>query len=306
MEEIKSNLPVPIEEVQEINEALVPIEEITPQNNVTINPYQDIAKESFSEEIVKVLQCPIDDDDVEIRSHDGIIYYPEMLYRERLNRAFKPGGWAILPKESFYDKTCQKIYYKGALFIQGRFVAEAIGEQRYVKSNPNMSYATAHEGAKSDCLTRCCKDLGIASDLWKPRFIKHWLKKHTVQVWVVNQKTQEKKVYWRRIDDDPIDIYPWLETGLVKKSTNGYPSQPPKDKPVSFPETQNGVQNGDNGNGVDIKDIEALVKRVYKLHENGRVNDKIKQTWLATIEKISNQKSLSAITDTIEKLERAK
>jgi hypothetical protein len=45
----------------------------------------------------------------------------------------------------------------------GRLVSVARGEQDYFDPE---GIATATEGCKSNALMRCCKDLGIASELW--------------------------------------------------------------------------------------------------------------------------------------------
>lgn len=50
-----------------------------------------------------------------------------------------------------------------ALVCNGRFVSTARGEQAYFDAD---NLATASEGCKSNALMRCCKDLGIASELW--------------------------------------------------------------------------------------------------------------------------------------------
>jgi hypothetical protein len=63
------------------------------------------------------------------------------------------------------------VTYHGALICHGRFVSEAVGEAAYRANNPNSSYATALEGAKSDAIGRCCKDLSMFSELWD----KAWL-----------------------------------------------------------------------------------------------------------------------------------
>jgi hypothetical protein len=44
-----------------------------------------------------------------------------------------------------------------------RFVSQARGEQDFFD---NSGLPTASEGCKSNALMRCCKDLGIASELW--------------------------------------------------------------------------------------------------------------------------------------------
>jgi hypothetical protein len=48
-------------------------------------------------------------------------------------------------------------------YPENRLVAIARGEQEYFDPN---GIATATEACKSNALMRCCKDLGIASELW--------------------------------------------------------------------------------------------------------------------------------------------
>ena len=62
----------------------------------------------------------------------------------------------------------QLITREYALYCQGRFVAQAMGEHTFY-SKSNLSYGKASESAKSNALMRCCKDLGVASDLWDPQ-----------------------------------------------------------------------------------------------------------------------------------------
>jgi hypothetical protein len=93
---------------------------------------------------------------------DGIIYLPEIKYRRILNRAFGPGGWGLAPRgeTNIGSKTISREY---ALVCLGRLVGIARGEQDYFDPS---GIATATEGCKSNALMRCCKDLGIASELW--------------------------------------------------------------------------------------------------------------------------------------------
>ena len=69
---------------------------------------------------------------------------------------------------------------------------------------------TAVEGCKSNALMRCCKDLGVASELWDPRFIRKFLATHAKEVFVENQATKRKKKMWLRKDDTV--RYPFKET----------------------------------------------------------------------------------------------
>lgn len=62
----------------------------------------------------------------------------------------------------------QLITREYGLYCSGRFVAQAMGEHTFY-SKSNLAYGKACESAKSNALMRCCKDLGIASELWDPR-----------------------------------------------------------------------------------------------------------------------------------------
>lgn len=72
-----------------------------------------------------------------------------------------------------------------------RFVSTARGEQEYFDPS---GVATASEAAKSNALMRCCKDLGIAHELWSPRYIRNFKDRMCVEVFVENTKTKIKWV----------------------------------------------------------------------------------------------------------------
>ncbi len=111
---------------------------------------------------------------------DGLIYLPEIKYRRILNRAFGPGAWGLAPR-SETNVSAKIVSREYALVCQGRcvhasssggkllstfsssLVAIARGEQEYFDVN---GVPTATEACKSNALMRCCKDLGIASELW--------------------------------------------------------------------------------------------------------------------------------------------
>ena len=130
---------------------------------------------------------------------------PEIKYRRVLNKAFGPGAWGLAPRSETnvgpkivsreYALVCQgryvlfslsilnvpsfpwlsvawitcrhqslSIYYFVMLMIElYRLVAIARGEQEYYDPS---GIPTATEACKSNALMRCCKDLGIASELW--------------------------------------------------------------------------------------------------------------------------------------------
>jgi|GEM_PF-3477705 len=205
-----------------------------------INPYVGIAAQPFTAEQAELLLQTIGDDQVEIRP-DGLIYLPEIRYRRILNRTFGPGAWAVMPRS--IDLGDNMLYYRGALFIHGRFVSEAIGEQQYFPNNDRMSYATAAEAAKSNCLVRCCKDIGIASDLWDPTFTRQWLATYAIEVWCQNrQDPHKRKKFWRKRSSPPVDFWPWVEMdgdrgGAQQAPPKGRDAAPaqPKSAPASRP-----------------------------------------------------------------------
>ncbi|PWN37312.1 Mgm101p-domain-containing protein [Meira miltonrushii] len=160
----------------------------------------------FPEKVAQVLEEPVNEDDIEIKP-DGLLYLPEIKYRRILNRAFGPGGWGLAPRSetNVSDKVVSREW---ALICLGRFVSTARGEQEYFDPS---GVATATEAAKSNALMRCCKDLGIAHELWSPRFIRSFKEKKCVEVFVENVSTHKKRKLWRRKDGAPFE-YPWKES----------------------------------------------------------------------------------------------
>lgn len=154
--------------------------------------FEGIASGRFSAEEEAILLAPVDPQDVLIRP-DGIVYLPAVWYRKRLLKAFGPGGWAIAPRGEA-KLADNLIVYPGALFVQGRYIDEATGECGYQPSNRTMSYADALEGARSALLTRVCKNIGVAMELWDKEWVAKWQKENAHQesagakgkIWVKN------------------------------------------------------------------------------------------------------------------------
>lgn len=166
--------------------------------------FYGLSTERFPKEVADILLEPINPDDVEVKP-DGLIYLPEIKYRRILNRAFGPGGWGLAPRgeHTISPKNISREY---ALICSGRFVSQARGEQDFFDVS---GLPTASEGCKSNALMRCCKDLGIASELWDPVFIRKFKKKYCVEVWAEHVTTKKKKKLWRKKDD--ILEYPYKE-----------------------------------------------------------------------------------------------
>lgn len=105
---------------------------------------------------------------------------------------------------------CLSFWYCVDKLISGcsRLVSVARGEQDYFSPD---GIPTATEGCRSNALVRCCKDLGIASELWDPRWIRKYKAKYAREVFVEHVVSKKKSKIWIR-KDDPVG-YPWKESG---------------------------------------------------------------------------------------------
>ncbi|KAI9490920.1 mitochondrial genome maintenance MGM101-domain-containing protein [Zychaea mexicana] len=170
--------------------------------------YYGLSTQPFSAEVSDILMQPLEPADIEIKP-DGMIYLPEIKYRRILNKAFGPGGWGLAPRgeHSISSKNISREY---ALICHGRFISQSRGEQDFFDIS---GLPTASEGCKSNALMRCCKDLGIASELWDPIFIRKYKKKYCVEVWAEHVTTKKKKKLWRK-RDDTLD-YPYKEQSFA-------------------------------------------------------------------------------------------
>ncbi|KAK3840139.1 MAG: mitochondrial genome maintenance MGM101-domain-containing protein [Linnemannia elongata] len=165
--------------------------------------FSGMAVEPFEKGVAEILMKPLEADDIEIKP-DGLLYLPEIKYRRILNKAFGPGGWGLAPR-SEHSISPKNISREYALVCNGRFVSTARGEQAYFDAD---NLATASEGCKSNALMRCCKDLGIASELWDPTFIRKFKKQYCEEVFVEHAVTKKKKKLWKRKDQGDFD-YPY-------------------------------------------------------------------------------------------------
>ncbi|KAL4910349.1 hypothetical protein BDW74DRAFT_144928 [Aspergillus multicolor] len=167
--------------------------------------FHGLSAEPFPKEVADILLAETNPDEVEIKP-DGILYLPEIKYRRILNRAFGPGGWGLVPRSESIV-TPRTVTREYALVCNGRLVSVARGEQDYFSPD---GIPTATEGCRSNALVRCCKDLGIASELWDPRWIRKYKAQYTREVWVEHVVNKKKSKIWTR-KDDPVG-YPWKET----------------------------------------------------------------------------------------------
>lgn len=138
----------------------------------------------LSSTIINVFSEPVDPELVEIKP-DGSLFLPEIRYRKALLKAFGPGGWCLIPRgpHSLLQGFLSREY---ALVAYGRhFISQARGyamlqQSSQQQNNPllimpaSMSIASITENVRSNALMRCCKDLGVASELWDVKFVNQW------------------------------------------------------------------------------------------------------------------------------------
>ncbi|PHH49304.1 Mitochondrial genome maintenance protein MGM101 [Ceratocystis fimbriata CBS 114723] len=178
----------------------------TPTHIDWTTSYYGLATEPFSKEVTAILTRTVDPKlDVEMKP-DGIIYMPEVRYRRVLNEAFGPGGWGLVPRGDTVvgDKIVTREY---ALIVHGRFISQAQGENNFFSVD---QIPRAVEGCKSNALMRCCKDLGIAWQLWDPQFIRRYQTTQAEQVWVEHVVNKKKARIWIK-KGDPVP-YPYKKT----------------------------------------------------------------------------------------------
>lgn len=209
MEKEQSSVP-PVENMQVVHNP-------EPETNYSIEVYNGASMLQLTKEESEQLSARFEDDEIEIRP-DGFLYVPQALIRQRLNKVIGPGAWSIVllrEKIEPLKENSNKLYFDGALMIRGKFVARSIGEASYFTTNQNQSRASALEAAKSDCMVRCVKDLGIALEVYEPAFCRKWQKQFAKKVWV-KEPNRDAKTLWRRSDVDP---FPYETGDWVAKPT---------------------------------------------------------------------------------------
>lgn len=162
-----------------------------------LSPFRGYASKRLTPEQEVIINAPVDPTQVEIRP-DGRVYLPWTVYAHRLNKAFGPAGWAMLPLSKPEVVENQALVHY-ALVAEGRYISEATEGHPYFKGNRSQSWAEAVESAKSECLRRCCKVMGCTLELWDKRWIRAWQEKHAMRVWM----QQKNAWWWRRRDDSP-------------------------------------------------------------------------------------------------------
>jgi hypothetical protein len=102
-----------------------------------------------------------------------LLYVPWIHYQTILVQAFGVGGFRMVPKRPARQQG-NVFTWEGSLWVRPKgskkfqFVDEAVGECGI------QSAGNGPEGAKSDCLTKCCKRLNIFMELFDPAWRRWW------------------------------------------------------------------------------------------------------------------------------------
>lgn len=176
-------------------------------------PWQGLSQEPVTQEADEVLRAPVDPStEIDIKP-TGEVYMSHVFVRERLNRAFRPMGWALRPLSALrYDEQTSTMYQQWGLYVRGQFASAAVGSMQYQPKNDRMDFADAAEGVKSNALVRCCKDFGVGRECWDRRYADKWRADHAVQVFIEGGG----KPQWRRLDALPF----YKESRPTKESPN--------------------------------------------------------------------------------------
>lgn len=193
-----------------------------------VSPYFGAGAVAFTPEQSRVLGAPLTDYQIHIRPDDGNLYLPGVYYRRRLNEAFGMGAWAVVPVgEPRADNSGRNptVYYTGRLYVLGRFAAQATGMGTFIANNPKSNYGTALESARTDCLTRICKDW-IATELWDPDFSNPWRASHCQRIKNPDPARFGTAVYvWVKNDDQmfaatvPVQLPPNVPVPATNRTT---------------------------------------------------------------------------------------
>lgn len=144
----------------------------------------------ITDEQKAILFAPVDELDVEIRP-DGIIFLPWTVYAQRLHKAF-PMAWGLIP-QGLPKINGTLVIWGFHLIIRGVYMGFVIGENNYQPTNRMMTFGDCAEGAKSNAITRLCKQAGMSLELWDKSYYMDWQKKYAEQY-----TDKNGKLLWRK------------------------------------------------------------------------------------------------------------
>lgn len=150
---------------------------------LTMSAYERAATLELTKEESDALMADFPDDAFQrgAAGKQDLIYIEHSALRDRMNRVFGMGKWALVPRarwnESFTTGKGQKaerVYVEAMLVIRGCFAGEAVGDMVYYPNNDSQNYGDAVEGAKTAAFRRCAKEFGIGLQAWSKSWCAGW------------------------------------------------------------------------------------------------------------------------------------
>lgn len=231
-------------------------------------------------EVSRILTAPADLSTLDVKP-DGAVYFSHVHARRRLNEAFGPAphGWKFLraapewsiTKAMRYDKEVVTVAAEFNLYVREPSGAwdlrsQAMGEGEYHSNNPNAGFTDAAEVAKSQALTRCCKDLGIGSECWDKRFTEAFRREHCIRVWVQPDRGNPKW-QWRRKDADP---FPGEQGAANESREPARPASSPRPPQSDEAPADPNVTGEGWGPCESSESVSGRVERIEKVEKEGK------------------------------------
>lgn len=146
--------------------------------NLTMKCYERASMLTLSEEETAKLAADFPDEAFRpgAAGKEQLIYIEHAFLRDRLNDVLGPGQWSIIQRSRWTEQNNMAItvYMEAMLVVRGCFVAEAVGDMTYWQNNASTNIGDAIEGAKTQALRRCAKELGIGLQAWKKTWCEGW------------------------------------------------------------------------------------------------------------------------------------
>lgn len=181
-----------------VRQAVAAVEQVQPQSKpqvtaaqakieavaqLTMKAYDRASMLALTPEESAALQADFPDDAFQpgAAGKENLIYIEHAHLRDRLNKVFGLGQWAIVPRNRWAEDfrtykgvDASRVYVEAMLLVRGCFVSEAVGDMVYYKNNESQNYGDAVEGAKTAALRRCVKELGVGLQAWKKEWCIGW------------------------------------------------------------------------------------------------------------------------------------
>ena len=166
---------------------------ITEESSISSLGLQPMKLTKLAEQI---LAREVNVDDVRIKP-TGQVYVSHPTYTKWFNEAFGRLQWSLVPasKPLRTDKGVARDFL---LYVHGKPVAAAQGEQDYIETNREQSYGDALEACNASALRRLAKRLGVGLELWDKAWCDAYVNEHCLVV------DTEKGERWRRKVDPPL------------------------------------------------------------------------------------------------------